>query len=72
MVKDAPDHIPMNIIDFANTSCKIFKDDDILTSPVVLINPKALWLMFKPQTAPNRDYITRLLRGDQYNLYMNV
>ena len=41
MVKDDPYHIPMNIIDLAQTSREITEDGDILIFPVVLITPKS-------------------------------
>ena len=39
MVKDAHNHVPMNIIGLAQTSRKILKDGDIPIFPVVLITP---------------------------------
>ena len=42
MVKDAPNHITMNIIGLAHTSRETLKDNDILEFPVVLITPKVL------------------------------
>ena len=41
-VKDAPNHVPMNTIGLAHTSCEIFKDSDVPIFPVVLITTKAL------------------------------
>ena len=37
MVKDAHNHIPMNMIGLAQTSCEILEYSDILILPVVLI-----------------------------------
>ena len=42
MVKDAPNHILMNIIGYTQTSRKILEEGDILKSPVVLITQKSL------------------------------
>ena len=42
MVKDAPNHIPMNIIGLSQTSREIIEDGDILIFMVILITPKAL------------------------------
>ena len=42
MVKGYPNHIQMDIIVLAQTSCEILEDSDILIFPVVLINLKAL------------------------------
>ena len=50
MVKDAPNHVPMNMIGLAQTSREIPEDGDIPIFPVVLINqtckvyPKATFL----------------------------
>ena len=43
MVKDAPNRIPVNLIDLAQTSREILDDGDILIFLVVLITPKASW-----------------------------
>ena len=40
MVKDAPNHVPMNMIGLAQTSREILKDGDIPIFPVVLMTPK--------------------------------
>ena len=42
MVKDAHNHIMMNMIGLAQTSREILKDGDVPIFPVVLITPKAL------------------------------
>ena len=42
MVKDAPNHILMNMIGLAHTFREILEDGDIIIFPVVLITPKAL------------------------------
>ena len=42
MAKEAPNHIPMNMIGLAQTSCKILEEGDILIFPVVLVTPKDL------------------------------
>ena len=39
ILKDDPNHVPMNMIGLAQTSCKIPKDGDVLILPVVLITP---------------------------------
>ena len=39
MVKDAPNHVPMNMIGLAQTSCKIIKYGDVPIFPVVLSTP---------------------------------
>ena len=36
MVKDAPNHVPTNMIGLAQNSCKIIEDGDVPISPVVL------------------------------------
>ena len=36
MVKDAPNHVPVNIIGLAQTSRKIIEDGNVLIFPVVL------------------------------------
>ena len=41
MVKNAPNHIPMNMIGLAQTSGEILKSGDILIFPVILIIPEA-------------------------------
>ena len=41
-MKDAPNHILMNMIGSAQTSHKILEDSDIVIFPVSLITPKAL------------------------------
>ena len=58
MMKDAPNHIPMNMIGSAQTSRKILKDGDVPIFPVVLITLKAL----QYTTTPNQDHIIHLLR----------
>ena len=42
MVKEAPNHISMNMIGLAETSRKILEDGDILIFPVVLVTTKDL------------------------------
>ena len=42
MVKDTPNHIPMNMIGLAQTSREILDDGDIIIFPVIMIAPKAL------------------------------
>ena len=44
IVKDAPNHVPMNIIGLDHTSCEIPKDSDVPIFPVVLITPDPLHL----------------------------
>ena len=39
VMKEAPNHIPMNMIGSAHNARKILKDDDIWIVLVVLINP---------------------------------
>ena len=39
MVKDASNHVPMNMIGLAQTSREILKDGDVPIFPVVLITP---------------------------------
>ena len=39
MVKDAPNHVPINMIGLAQTSRKILKEDDVPIFPVVLSTP---------------------------------
>ena len=39
MLKDTHDYIPMNMIGLSQTSREIIEDSDILTLPVLLINP---------------------------------
>ena len=39
MVKDAPNHVPMNMIGLAQTSRKILEDGDVPIFPLVLITP---------------------------------
>ena len=47
MVKDAPNHVPINMIGFSQTSCKILDDSNVPILPVVLINPDSLQTIFK-------------------------
>ena len=42
MVKDTPNHIPMNIIGLAQTSRKILEDDDVPIFLVVIGTPDSL------------------------------
>ena len=42
MVKDARNHVPMNMICLAKTSREILEDGDAPIFPVVLINPGSL------------------------------
>ena len=42
MVKDSPNHVPMNMIDLAQTSHEILKDGDVPILPVVLSTPDPL------------------------------
>ena len=42
IVKDAPNHVPMNMIDSAQTSREILEDDDVPILLVVLIPPDSL------------------------------
>ena len=42
MVKDAPNHVPTNMIGLSQTSRKILKDGDVLIFLVVLITPDPL------------------------------
>ena len=42
MMKDAPNHIPINMIGLAQTSREILEGGDILIFLVVLITPQAL------------------------------
>ena len=39
MVKDAPNHVPMNMIVLAQTSREIIENEDVPIFPVVLITP---------------------------------
>ena len=39
MVKDAPNHVPMNMIVLAQTSREIIEDEYVPILPVVLITP---------------------------------
>ena len=41
-MKDAPNHVPMNIIGLAQTSCKILEDGDVPIFLVVLSTPDSL------------------------------
>ena len=43
MVKDAPNHIPMNMIGLAQTSREILEDGDVPIFPVVLSTPDILY-----------------------------
>ena len=38
-MKDAPNHVPMNMIGLSQTSRKILEDGDVPIFPVVLITP---------------------------------
>ena len=49
MVKDTPNHIPMNIIGLAQTSCEMPKDDNILIFLVFLITLTRMVLMTGPK-----------------------
>ena len=42
MVKDGPNHVPMNMIGLAQTSLKIIEDGDVPIFPVVLSTPYSL------------------------------
>ena len=42
MVKDAPNHIPMNMIGLAQTSREILEDGDVPIFPVVISTPDSL------------------------------
>ena len=44
IVKDTPNHVPMNVIGLAQTSPKILKDGDVPIFPVVLSTPYPLQL----------------------------
>ena len=68
MVKDAPNHIPTNMIGLAHTSSEIPEDGNVPIFLLVLTTPKSL----RYTTAPNRDHIIHLLRGSEYNMYMAV
>ena len=46
MVKDAPNHVPMNMIGLAQTSREIPKDGDFPIFPVVLSTPDSLRFNF--------------------------
>ena len=37
MTKNAPKHVPMNMIGLSQTSCEIIEDGDVPIFPVVLI-----------------------------------
>ena len=39
MVKDAPNHFPMNMVGLSQTSRKILKDSDVPIFPVVISTP---------------------------------
>ena len=43
MVKDAPNHVPMNMIGLAHTSREILEDGDFPIFPVVLSTPDTLY-----------------------------
>ena len=42
MAKDAPNHVPMNMIGLDQTSRKILKDGDVPIFPVVITTPDFL------------------------------
>ena len=42
MVKDAPNHVPMNMIGLTKTSCEIPEDSDVPILPAVLITTDSL------------------------------
>ena len=44
IVKDTPNHVPMNMIGLAQTSREILEDGDVPIFPVVLITPDFLQL----------------------------
>ena len=44
MVKEAPNHVPMNMIGLTQTSPKILEDGDIPIFQVVIITPDSLQL----------------------------
>ena len=44
MAKDSPNHLPMNVICLAQTSCKILEDGDVPILLAVLITPDSLQL----------------------------
>ena len=45
MVKDAPNHVPVNMIGSAHTSLEILKDSDVPIFLVVIITPYSLQLI---------------------------
>ena len=52
MVKDTPNHIPMNMIGWSQTSREILEDGDILMFLVVLITPGRTVLITGPKLGP--------------------
>ena len=42
MVKDAPNHVTMKMIDLSQTSREILKDLDVPILPVILITPDSI------------------------------
>ena len=53
MVKDAPNHILMNIIVLAQTLHRILEDVDVPIFPVVFINPDSTQPSFKTNNCAN-------------------
>ena len=68
MAKDAPNHVPMNMIGLAQTSHEITEDGDVPIFLVVLINQNAL----QYTTAPLWDHIIYPPRRGYYNIYTTV
>ena len=63
MEKDAPNHVPINMIGLAQTSRKILKDGDVPIFPVVLITPDSLQLTV---IVPVSHYLPSVQRLIQY------
>ena len=63
MLKDAPNHVPMNMIGLAHTSRKIIEDGDVLIFPVVLITPDYLQLTVIVSVSYYPPFVQRLIQS---------
>ena len=62
MVKDSPDHVPMNIIGLSQTSREILEDGDVPILPVVLITPDYLQLTVIVPVSHYTNYARTLIQ----------
>ena len=63
MLKDSPNHVPMNMIGLAHTSHKILKDGDVPIPPVVLITQNYLQLTVIVSVSHYPPFVQRLIQS---------